>query len=107
MNRMQKLIKEWEQASRAEPMIKAVPIQLSVHDYARVRALTEIFPARQESQILSELVAAALDEIEEAFPYIQGETVIATDEFGDPIYSDEGLTHQFEVLTKRYAATTK
>ena len=91
MNRMQKLIKQWEEASNAEPMVKAIPIQLSAFDYARVRALAEIYPA--------------LDEIEEAFPYIQGEKVIARDEFGDPIYSDEGLTHKFEILTKRYVAS--
>lgn len=105
MNRMQKLIKQWEEAANAEPMVKAIPIQLNAFDYARVRALAEIYPARPEEQILSELVTAALDEIEEAFPYIQGEKVIARDEFGDPIYSDEGLTHKFEVLTKRYVAS--
>ena len=107
MNRMQKLIQEWEEASKAEPTVKVVPIQLSSFDYARVRALAEIFPARPEAQILSELVTAALDEIEEAFPYIQGKQVIARDEFDDPIYSDEGLTHKFEILTKRYVAATE
>ena len=102
MNRMQKLIKEWEAASKAEPMVKKIPIQLNAHDYARIRALAEIFSARPESQLLSELITAALDEIEAAFPYIQGDKVIARDEFGDPIYSDEGLTHKFEEITKRY-----
>ena len=105
MNKMQKLLKKWEDASKAEPMVKAVPVQLSAFDYARVRALAALFPARPEKQILSELITAALDEIEEAFPYIKGEKVIARDEFDDPIYSDEGLTHKFEVLTKRYVAS--
>lgn len=107
MSRMQELIKEWEEASRAEPMVKAVPIQLSAYDYGRICALAEIFPARPQEQILSELVSAALDEVEEAFPYIQGKQVIARDEFGDPIYADEGLTHKFEELTKRYVASLK
>jgi hypothetical protein len=107
MNRMKQVIKAWEADSSARPMVKTVSVQLTAKDYARLQALEELFPVRSKEQMLSELVATALDEIEEAFPYVQGEQVIAEDEFGDPIYADVGLTPRFEELTKKYLAGVK
>lgn len=107
MNRMKQVIKAWEIASQTGPMVKTLSVQLTAKDYARLCALEELFPARHKEQILSELVATALDEIEEAFPYVQGDQVITEDEFGDPIYGDVGMTQRFEELTKKYLASLK
>jgi hypothetical protein len=107
MNKMKELIKEWDEASAAEPKVKTVPVQLTARDYARIRALAEIFPARNQEQLISELLAAALDELEEAFPYVPSHKVIAEDEFGDPIYADAGLLNKYEELTKKFAAIRK
>jgi len=107
MNRMKQLINIWKGASSDRPVAKAVSVQLSAYDYARIKALAEIFSGRTENQILSELVSAALDEVEEAFPYIQGDKVIAEDEFGDPMYADAGLTPRFVELTRKYEASIK
>ena len=107
MNRMKQVIKAWQAASRSRPIVQTLPVQLGAKDYARLCALEEIFPARSKEQMLGELVATALDEIEEAFPYVQGDEVIAEDEFGDPIYADVGLTPRFETLTKKYLAASK
>ena len=102
MNRMKELIRMWKVTSTDRPIAKTVPVELTAYDYAGILALAEIFPGRSEKQILSEMVATALDEIEEAFPYIQGNKVIAEDEFGDPVYADAGLTPRFVELTKKY-----
>ena len=104
MNKMRNLIMNWGANSRVKPMVKAMTISLTKRDIARISALTEIYPGRTKEQLVSELVATALDEIEEAFPYIQGPKVIANDEFGDPVYEDIGLTPKFEQLTKKYSS---
>ena len=103
MNRVQHLLKEWAQALQTTPRVKNVTVKLSLQDYARIRALTEIYPDRSEEQILSELLSAMLDEVEEALPYIPGKSVVAEDEFGDPVYEDIGLSRKFEQLKQKFA----
>ncbi|MGE8454393.1 MAG: pilin assembly protein, partial [Pseudomonadales bacterium] len=49
-----------------------------------------------------ELVAAALEELEASFPYVQGRQVIATDEEGDPLFEDIGPTPRFLSLSRRH-----
>lgn len=103
MNRVKQLLNDWALESQTRPRVKNVAVKLTTHDYARIRALTEIYPDRSEDQILSELLSAILDEVEEALPYIPGKVVVAEDEFGDPVYEDLGLTRKFEQLTKKYS----
>ena len=104
MNKIQNLIKRWDEEAHTPIISKEILAQLSLSDYARIRALTEIYPGRTETQIVTELLAAALDQVEEALPYIPGKKVIAEDEFGDPVYEDIGLTPRFEELTRKYSA---
>lgn len=107
MNRMTQLINKWKVASGDRLISSEMTIKLSTYDHARIKALTELFPARNEEQILTELLSTALDEIEEAFPYIKGDVVIAEDEFGEPVYSDDGITPRFVELTKKYESSLK
>ncbi len=107
MNKMRNLIKEWEENSRTRPTVKEITIQLTSRDNARICALAELYSGRTQEQLLSELVSTALDEFEEALPYIQGDKVIAKDDYGDPVYEDVGLTPKFEELSKKYSSTAK
>ena len=75
-------------------------VHLPLHDAARIKAMATLFPDRTETQIITELLSAALDEMEESFPYVTGERVITEDEQGDPIYEDVGLTPRFYRLTQ-------
>ncbi len=104
MNQIKNLIERWEEDTQTYALTKEISAQLSLSDYARIRALTEIYPSRTETQIVTELLATALDLVEEALPYIPGKKVIAEDELGDPIYEDVGLTPRFEALTRKYSA---
>jgi len=103
MNRVKQLLNDWALESQTQTRVKSVSVKLTSQDYARIRALAEIYPDRSEDQILSELLSAILDEVEEALPYIPGKTVVAEDEFGDPVYEDLGLTRKFEQLIKKFS----
>jgi hypothetical protein len=104
MNRVKQLLSEWVLTLQAQPKVKAITVKLSTQDYARVRALAELYTDRSEDQIISDLLSAVLDEVEEALPYIPGKAIVAEDEFGDPVYEDIGLTSKFEQLKKKYAS---
>jgi hypothetical protein len=73
-----------------------------VDDAARLHALAEMFPGRTREQIITDLLSAALQEVAAVMPYVQGTKVISTDEQGDPIYEDAGLTPRFAELTRQY-----
>ncbi|MDX1513100.1 MAG: type 1 pili tip component [Gammaproteobacteria bacterium] len=97
------LIARWEEAS-AEPLTaRRYCIRLPVQDAARVEALAELYPSRTLDDILRDLVGAALDEVEEAFPYRQGPKVISEDDRGDPIYEDAGPAVRFRELAAGFA----
>lgn len=100
-------MKEWEANTHAKPVVKEITTRLTSRDYARIRALAELYSGLTEEQIVSELLATALDEFEEALPYIPGKKIIAEDEFSDPVYEDIGLTPKFEELTKKYSTLMK
>ncbi len=89
------LIAEWEKHAAPKKSAREFTLKLPLYDAARILALSEMYPAKSEGQIITELLGAALDELEESFPYVKGETVIAEDEYKDPIYEDIGLTPLF------------
>ncbi len=68
----------------------------------RLAALIDMYPKRTAEELLGELVAAALEELEASFPYVQGRQVIATDEEGDPLYEDIGPTPRFLTLSRQH-----
>ena len=68
----------------------------------KLAALIDMYPKRTAEELLGELVAAALEEVEASFPYVQGRQVIATDEEGDPLYEDVGSTPRFLSLSRQH-----
>ena len=95
------LVQHWETSSSGALTIREYCVRLPLRDAARIAALTEMYPIRSETEIISELLSAALDELEQAMHYIPGSKVIAEDDQGDPIYEDVGPTPRFIALTEK------
>ncbi len=93
------LIPRW--GSHLHPPLagKHYSLQLPLRDAARVEALQIMYPDCSEEEILSDLLHAALDELEVAMPYVPGKHIIAEDDQGDPIYEDLGPTPRFYSLS--------
>lgn len=102
--RIRDLVEEWEQDGRVSLAAREFAVRLPVYDAARLLALSELYPNRTEAELITELLSAALDELEASLPYVKGAEVIAEDDQGDPIYADDGLTPRFHALTGKYAA---
>ena len=102
--RLNELINRWEETASDELTVRQYAVHLPLDDAARIEALAEMYPARSKTQIVTELLSAALDAVETAMPYERGSNIISRDELGDPMYEDIGPTPRFLSLTKRHAA---
>jgi hypothetical protein len=92
---IKELIDSWERSAAQPRAPHSYSVNLSIHDAAKLAALAQMYPGRSEQQLLSDLVSAALDELEAQFPYEPGPRVIARDDHDDPVYEDSGLTPRF------------
>ncbi len=98
------LVAEWEKQAQGILTKDSYEVHLTIEDAARIDALAEMYPKRTKEQLISELLSAALGQLEASFPYVQGPTVVARDEMDDAIYEDIGPTPRFMALTKKYLA---
>lgn len=110
--RIAELIQRWTEDTQSRAAARTYAVRLPLRDAARVEALRVMYPNRSESQLMADLIRAALDELEVAMPYVPGSRVIAEDDYGDPIYEDLGPTPQFyslshEILRKLALDTAK
>lgn len=97
------LVSEWQSKARPTSPDYSYQVQLPVYAAARVAALRDIFPDLDEERILTDLVAAALDDLTSSFAYEPGDEIAGYDEQGEPMYTDAGLTPRFQALAQRYA----
>lgn len=97
--RIAELIQRWSKEGQRRTSVRSYSVHLPLRDAARIEALRVMYPGRSDSQLMADLIRAALDELEVAMPYVPGSRVIAEDDYGDPIYEDLGPTPQFYSLS--------
>ena len=106
--KVKELLSVWEQTARGELTREQYCVRLPVEDAARLRALADMFPRRNMEELITDLLSAALDELESSLPYVRGDTVVALDEEGDPLYEDVGPTPRYlDLIRKHLAAQNK
>lgn len=99
---MRKLLDRWQSLSRQpKPSVK-IEVAIETRDAARLHALADMYPGLSSEEILSDLIRSSLDNLQETFPYVNGERQLAEDEFGNPIYEDIGPTPTFLALTQKH-----
>ncbi len=102
---LKKLLEQWKESSPAAITREHFSVRLPVEDAARILALSELFPGKTPEAIITDILGAALSEIETEMPYVQGDKVIRLDEFGDPVFEDAGMTPRFLELIHKHART--
>ena len=95
------LLESWRETAAAPRTVTEYAVRLPVDDAAQLQALTEMFPGRTAEQLITDLLAVALQEVATAMPYVAGQKVISTDEQGDPVYEDVGPTPRFMELARK------
>ena len=96
------LLASWRETAAQPRTATQYAVRLPLDEAARLAALAEMFPGRTPEQLITDLLGAALQEIETSMPYVAGKKVISTDDQGDPIYEDVGLTPRFVELTRKH-----
>jgi len=100
--KIRELVQHWQENAQGRLSATPYQIRLDLEAAARLAALQEMYPKHHVEELLGELLGAALDELETSLPYIKGHKVVATDEQGDPLYEDVGLTPRFLSLSRRH-----
>lgn len=105
--KVNELVAQWKANAGETRTDETYEIRLPLYDAAKVAALCDLFPGLTQERILTDLLAAALDELASSFSYEPGNEIAAYDEEGDPMYADAGLTPRFQALAKEYAEKLK
>jgi len=105
--RVRDLMSTWEHESHHTQNEEHYQVRLSLRDAARLEALQGLYPGVSLSTLISQLLGAALDEVEKQMPYKQGSRVVSVDELGDPLYEDVGLTPRYLELRQAFMQKRK
>lgn len=105
--KVHELLSMWEQTAKGELTQETFNVHLPIEDAARIHALAEMFPRRSVEELITDLLSAALHDLESALPYERGDTVVALDEEGDPLYEDVGPTPHYLALIRKYLSRYK
>ena len=100
--KVSELVKLWDQTASGALTKDAYAVRLPIEDAAKLAALCEMYPKRTSEQIITDLLSAALSDLETTMPYVKGSRVVSQDEMGDPIYEDLGPTPEFIQLTHKH-----
>ena len=82
---------------------KQLSIRLPILVSAKISALCELYPSKTKTEIIGDLLTTALDELEKAFPRIQGRQLEYYPEHGEiPAWEDAGVRPDYLRLTEKY-----
>lgn len=101
------LMQFWERNASGQLTEASYAVRLPLEDAAKLAALEEMFPKKSKEELITDLLHAALNELESSMPYVQGSKVISEDEQGDPLYEDEGPTPKFLSLSQKHLRELK
>ena len=99
---IKELITLWESTAGGSMTEEEFRIRLPLEEAAKIQALSDMYPRRSKEEILTDLLTAALNDVESHLPYQKGPKVIGVDEEGDPLYEDVGPTPRYLDLTKKH-----
>lgn len=105
--KVSELMSLWEKGSRGRLTKHSYEVRLPMEDAAKLEALREMYPKKSTDAFITDLLCAALNEIETGIPYEQGSKIVTRDELGDPIYEDVGLTPRFLALSQKHLQRLK
>lgn len=94
------LLKVWGAFDNKRLCAKQFSIRLPVHVAARVSALCDIYPSKTKTDIISDLLASALDHIEESLPSYRCSEPIDVD--GEEVYGNTGPKINFHFASNKY-----
>jgi hypothetical protein len=113
------LVKVWDAPDHSRLTPKQISIRLPILVAAKVSALCDLYPRSSKSKIIGDLLATALDQVEESLASKKGRVLYVNPETGEPhitetspeyleedgwemVYEDIGMRGKFRMLTEKY-----
>lgn len=105
----------WSSPDNSRLVSKQFSFRLPVHIAAKINALGEMYPQKNRTQIVADLLATALDELEKKLPYtfFEADENIqrANDEYNhhqgypnEQLYEISGARAKFRAISNKYYA---
>ncbi len=95
------LHKVWGAPDNSRLTLKQQSFRLPTHVAAKINALCDVFPNKTKTEIVGDLLAAALEELVPQLPSDKGEEIDHHPEFGT-IYAAEGLAVEFRERANKH-----
>lgn len=92
----------WSMPDNSRLTAKQYSFRLPVHVAARIAALCEMYPGRTRTQIVGDLLSAALDQVELQFPEVRGPFFTSDDERAVNLYEDVGPGSRYRGLANKH-----
>ena len=96
------LVSVWSAPDNSRLTAKQTSFRLPVHVAAQINALCELYPSKTRTQIVADLLAAALSEIEYQIPTFAGEFVDNHPDTGEKMFREAGDRAKFRHATNRH-----
>jgi hypothetical protein len=96
------LVSVWSSPDNSRLTAKQSSFRLPVHVAAKISALCDLYPNKTRTQIVGDLLASALIELENALPSYEGRSLRHTDEDGNELFEIVGPAADFRKRTNFY-----
>ncbi|QCB45431.1 hypothetical protein [Hydrogenophaga sp. PAMC20947] len=93
----------WGSPDNSRLTAKQSSFRLPVHVAAKLAALAEMYPQKTKTQMVADLLSAALTDLESGLPAFPGEIFPETED-GEQLYEAAGPAQLFRTLTNKFYA---
>jgi len=85
----------WDAPDNSRLMKRQTSVRLATHIGARISALCDLFPSKSKSQLINDLLAAALQDFEDSLEFVPGRDVAQDPHTDQILYEDQGQRVSF------------
>lgn len=102
------LVTVWSAPDNSRLTAKQYSFRLPVHVAAKLAALEEMYPTKSRTQLVGDLLSAALADVEKALPSIEGHSLGHDPDTHEEIFEEVGPRGKYrELSNKHYAMIEK
>ena len=92
----------WGAPDNSRVTAKQYSFRLPVHVAAKLAALEELYPTRSRTQLVGDLLSAAIADIETTLPSRAGRFVLKDQDTGEDMFEEEGPSATFKKLANKH-----
>ena len=94
------LVTVWSAADNSRLTAKQFSFRLPVHVAAKLAALEEMYPTKSRTQLVGDLLSAAIADVEKAFPSVSGRSIARDPDTHEEIFEEIGPFARYQSLAE-------